>query len=104
MKKGAPGTWQVRARAAQDLENLITAAKLTAKIITTPRADYACRIILDGPQFAQAFSALADSVDYPNFKDCVGKQPDQRGKLHAYHAFWGSMLDFQRRKPDAAAR
>lgn len=78
MRKGAPETWQVRARAARDLEGLRAAAKLETEILATPQADYACRVVVDHAQLARVLAALADSIDYSNFKDCVAQWPDQR--------------------------
>ena len=67
VKKGAPETWQVRARAARDLERLLAAAQLKTEILATPQADYACRVVVDREQLARVFAALADSIDYSNY-------------------------------------
>src|SRR5512133_2102462 len=75
VKKGKPGEWQVRARLKQDLENLLVIAKVKSEIISTPNADYACRAILDWRQIQEVFTALAKSIDYPNFKDKVHETP-----------------------------
>lgn len=95
VKKGAPETWQVRARVAADLENLILAAQLENKIIPTPEGDYCCRIVVDQAQLAAIMRLMAESIDYSNFKDCIARLPGQKKKLHAYHNFWGDMFRLQ---------
>ncbi len=95
VKKGQPNTWQIRSRTQQDLENLISAAGLKTDVIHTPQGDYAFRAVVDRKQRDQVFAVLADSVDYPNFKDRVAELPDQRKKLEAYHSFWAGMFKLQ---------
>ena len=40
-------------------------------------------------------AALATSIDYPNFKDRIHENPDQRDKLPAYSRLWSHMLSYQ---------
>jgi hypothetical protein len=39
------------------------------------------------------FLRLADSIDYPNFKDRISETPDQRDRLGAYHHIWALMQE-----------
>jgi hypothetical protein len=104
VKKGEPGTWQVRARLEHDLHELLAASHLDAKIIPTPKADYAFRIVVDKGTLARIFAALAESIDYENFKSFIETLPQQRDKLPAYHKLWGWMYELQQkaRKPVAS--
>jgi len=95
VKKGTPGTWQIRARVRKDLQNLVAVAKIGVSPIETPDGDYHWRIVVNAPQMARVFEILALSIDYPNFKNCIAQTPDQQQKLNAYHNFWRDMLTVQ---------
>jgi hypothetical protein len=97
VKKGEPGTWQIRTRAEHDLHELLAASHLDAEIISTPKADYAFRIVVDKGALDRIFAVLADSVDYSNFKSCIASLPQQRDKLSAYNEFWGRMGNLQQK-------
>jgi hypothetical protein len=98
VKKGTPGTWQIRARVPKDLQNLVAAAKIDVPVITTPKGDYGWRIVVNASQMARVFEVLASSIDYDNFKDCIARTPDQKEKLDAYHHFWGGLYAVQSRQ------
>ena len=104
VKKGKPETWQVRARRKNDLQGLLESTNLDAEIIPTPNADYAFRIIVDQAGLERLFSSLEESIDYPNFKDCIADQPMQSDKLPAYHEFWSGMLKVQKATPSPDVR
>jgi hypothetical protein len=95
VKKGESGTWQIRARCETDLKGLLNAASLSKEIISTPHADYAFRAVVGHDELERVFAALGNSIDYPNFKSCIGALPGQRDKLSAYHAFWSGMAKLQ---------
>ncbi|MCE0496924.1 MAG: hypothetical protein LV481_03140 [Methylacidiphilales bacterium] len=95
VKKGEPHTWQIRAHCKHDLEGLLAALSLDKEVLSTPQADYAFRILVNHQELERAFAALGDSIDYPNFKGCIGALSDQRDKLPAYHAFWRGMAEVQ---------
>ena len=87
--------WMVRARHAQDLENLKKLAGLRCKTIKSENTDYPFRILIGKDQFYRITTALTGTVDYPNFKSEVAKRPDQRNKVSAYHKIWGALLETQ---------
>lgn len=95
------GEWHVRARLRADLVNLVAVvytdpATVDASIEEWPDADYRWRLIVrDGAEMAAIFGALLNSVDYPNFKAEVARQPDQAAKLPAYHALWAGLHTLQ---------
>ena len=86
----------VRARNRGDLVNLCAAARFPFnQIMATPCGDYTYRLILKRPRHAKEiermWAALANSIDYPNFKEAVGQRADQRGRLQVYAEFWATM-------------
>jgi hypothetical protein len=101
VKKGEPGTWQVRARRKNDLQELLESTGLEeTEIVSTPDHDYGFRIMVDQEDLETVFACLAESIDYPNFKNCIASLPAQRDKLPAYHQFWDGMLKVQQAAPD----
>lgn len=96
-------TWEIRARKKSDLENLIKHALAPTgfTVLTTPQADYRWRVVLHRSiDVAGLFAALADTIDYSNFKNMVKDQKDQADKLPAYHRIWGEMNFYQEQQPD----
>ena len=73
--KGGRGMITIRARAKSDLENLKHKyAHITmSEIKETPYNDYPCRISLTKSDFVVLMAALAEDVDYSNFKGEVMK-------------------------------
>jgi hypothetical protein len=101
VKKGKPEAWQVRARRKNDLQELLESTGLEEpEIVSTPDHDYGFRIIVDREGLESVFACLAESIDYPNFKNCIACLPAQRDKLPAYHQFWDGMLKVQKAAPD----
>jgi len=87
-----PDEFHVRSRERRDLDNLVKGVPLpTAKIVDTPEADYACRIVTDGAAVLAILAFLGRTLDYSNFKDRIDATPDQRHK--PYHEVWRVMSD-----------
>ena len=86
--RGVGSGWiQIRARCKQDLENLQEELALCdCKIITTVRADYHYRIVLQRDVFEVHFPEFLKLVTYSNFKDEVSKTNKRRELL--YHQVW----------------
>ncbi|MGJ8653054.1 MAG: hypothetical protein ACSHX8_07255 [Opitutaceae bacterium] len=89
------GTYYVRARIRQDLENLLETVGLESEINAWPTADYRYRIIIGSEELLRVVVAFTATLDYSNFKSCVAKQPNQRNKLGAYHEIWATMAALQ---------
>jgi hypothetical protein len=85
-------TFMVRGRVKGDLENIRQMCGLPQKIVTTQAADYPFRLIVSGAEKNAIVLALADGIDYPNFKSEIAKLPGQKAKLHAYHDVWAAMV------------
>lgn len=85
----------VRARARADLENLKRVARLRATILEWSGADYRWRLLVDERGLRAILATLADTLDYPNFKDRIRKLPDQRGKKDAYNGIWARLAILQ---------
>lgn len=83
---------QIRARVRGDLTRLLNATGLENEIIHTDTSDYPFRIKVTKAGLQTVMLALADSVDYENFKGEIADRPDQREKLHAYHGLWDALL------------
>lgn len=82
-----PNEYHVRSRERKDLENLSAAVPLpNAKIIETPQADYAYRIIVDKDKLLAILARLGETLDYSNFKGKIDSTPDQAHK--PYHEVW----------------
>lgn len=92
-----PGEFHIRARRKKDLENLKKAAKTVTKIHVTddPGTDYHFRIVCNGAAWRKYSDVLATSVNYPNFKSRIRRDPDQWDKLRIYSDFHHQMEHFQ---------
>ncbi len=89
-----PGEFHVRARVRQDLENLVARVPLPgAEIHATRTADYSFRIVTGRGDVLKVMQFLGDSLDYSNFKETVGRTPDQQAKHDAYASVWHTMID-----------
>jgi hypothetical protein len=91
---------QVRARIEDDLEGLtgFVRNKVGAElptIISTPNADYAYRVVVAEALWVKIASALANDIDYANFKDEVHGEDDRDA---AYMKIWSAMNDLQRKR------
>src|SRR5882757_436688 len=69
-KDCGPAELLVRARRAGDIEKVFP----NAKVIRQTDSDYLYRAILPRDVVKQALAAMIDLIDYPNFKDSVGRQ------------------------------
>lgn len=87
-----PGTYHIRARERHDLENLIELVPLKkVGLVETKLSDYHFRIIVRRDTVLAILAFLGDTLDYDNFKDCIGKTPDQAHK--PYHEVWGVLAE-----------
>ncbi|RME90992.1 MAG: hypothetical protein D6766_12490 [Verrucomicrobia bacterium] len=96
--------WHVRARVREDLAALAGAAGVEARIQRWPLADYRWRLILGPEDLHRIFAALEASVDYPNFKEAIGRDPGQREKLGAYHELWTALARLQSERDRGAEK
>lgn len=86
---GKTNQWQVRSRSSQDLINLIQRADLRhQKVIETLGRDYRWRLIVGADELSQIFSALESSVDYENYKSCLGRERGMGKLCSAAHRIW----------------
>jgi hypothetical protein len=77
----------VRARKREHLERLFP----NAEIITIPSRDYACRVFVTKPQFAELLARRVGEIDYPNFKNSVCED----GLHDLYADFWDLHWSYQ---------
>ena len=97
VKKGGPGQWQIRGREKQDLLNLLAAVDLPAdRLIVSRNTDYAYRIIVDAAELGRVFTALVQTITYPNFKSEI-RSPVLNSARNLPHtiAFGRSWLSLQ---------
>lgn len=64
----------VRSRRREHLENLLKASQLRRKIKSTPKADYAYRIVIPVQMWTDLLLFLGSDVDYGNFKSRVAER------------------------------
>ena len=86
------GRTQIRARARRDLVRLKALGGIRARIIHTPAADYAWRMIVMPKTWVRAATLLAGSANsYTNFKKAVGSVDAPRAVTYAkaWEAFTG---------------
>lgn len=87
---GDPGSIQIRARDRGHLESL----RLGAEIVHTTSADYPYRAIVPKGVAVDLISALAQEIDYANFKDMVDREHGPRSWFAAScHEIWGVLWD-----------
>lgn len=93
---------QVRARAREDLDNLIR-QHLThnPEILEWPGRDYPYRILISQHEWASALSQLALLTDYSNFKDRVKKRQG-RHRANIYMCVWDALFDLESKLREAA--
>lgn len=82
-----------RARVRKDLESLFS----ENEIIDTPEADYGFRVFLSKQRAVEIISRQVQEIDYPNFKNAIAQNQEQRDKLHAYHDIWGVMWNYAKK-------
>lgn len=88
----------VRARVREDLDRLCELAPLkgyAGRIQESELGDYRCRVYVGRDDWIMAAALLAEKIDYPNFKDEVGKkQGHERARL--YMKVWSALFELQR--------
>lgn len=91
------GELLVRARCFDDLQELHSLLEkkfqFSGKIIETPKADYAYRMIVPRSIMAEFLASMAMSLDYGNFKDTIPQS--DRSRHEAYFRCWEAMWDWQ---------
>lgn len=95
VRKG-PDDFHVRARVRADLAELRELTALQAEIEEWPQADYRYRLRVNRDDYRLITRTLAETVDYPNFKERVGERESQRPKRHAYFRIWETLARLQR--------
>jgi hypothetical protein len=90
-KRRDPSKLQVRARVQEDLVRLNErlAKKAAAEIISTPKADYPFRMMVDRKALQKVIGRLVAELDYDNFKDRVADlYPKERERHRALGLTW----------------
>lgn len=88
--------FHVRSRSVEDLHNLtqqLPNGECFEILDSYPGSDYPYRAIVNARAVALIMFALADTLDYSNFKGEVSRTKDQAYKLGAYHDIWQRMRD-----------
>jgi len=89
-KQDDPTVIQVRARVREDLVRLKEAVPGASEILALPNRDYPYRVYMSHGDWAGFCAGMAESIDYPNFKDAVKKISGyERGSL--YMGVWSVM-------------
>ncbi len=91
------GSYHIRARVRKDLENVLEMMGWEYKIEVWPNADYRYRIIVKHVQVVALTKAIAEQIDYDNFKSRIHELRDQKEKSAAYGKVWGVMAGLQSR-------
>jgi hypothetical protein len=91
----------VRARMREHLEALqrrFPQELGAGEIVSSGGTDYAFRLFIEKPVWAQVMSALAEETDYDNFKSSVARLQGREGAAyeHALHDVWSVMNRLQR--------
>ena len=61
----------------------------------TPQADYRWKVSITGERFTATVTALADAVDYSNFKGECRRRPLMGSAMHSLHDVWHVMHEHQ---------
>lgn len=97
-----PDTVLIRARSRADLDRLVALADAMVQPIgeieATPHADYPYRLTAYRHVWQVLLVALADEIDYPNFKTAVAVV--NRDRADTYHGVWQVLHDIED-EPDA---
>lgn len=83
----------VRARVREDLEALADLIP-GLDVEETPERDYRFRASVPRELWAAAAVALADEIDYPNFKNAVAERQGSE-RAGTYGRVWWTLLDLQ---------
>ena len=85
----------VRARAEEDLTNLLEVLELPAsRAVATPRADYPWRAALSRDEWSRFLATETERLDYPNFKSRVQRLAGSH-RHDAYMRVWSAMRGLQ---------
>lgn len=87
------GNVLVRARAREDLEALAGLIP-GLDIEETLERDYRFRASVPREVWSAAAAALAEEIDYPNFKNAVAERQGP-GRAHVYSDVWVTLLGLQ---------
>lgn len=82
----------VRASVRGDLDHFADFAARHGEgpvVASTPDADYGYRLTVSRGMFAAYLSEQVDALNYPNFKDEVGKKDPKRA--HVYMGVWTAL-------------
>lgn len=93
--KQADDAYAIRARKREDIESLLSFLNVNIPILESEKQDYRCRIVVTEHELLTISCELFQDIDYPNFKEMIGKNENQRDKLAYYHEIWGIMWDYQ---------
>lgn len=85
----------IRARAREDLEALRDAHLPGIEIVEGAGTDYPYRAFVPRERWVAAASALADAIDYGNFKAAVASRQGY-DRADRYHAVWEEMKGLER--------
>lgn len=92
------GELLVRARCIDDLKELQTILEkkfqFSGKIIETPKADYAFRMIVPRQTWGEFLASTAMTLDYNNFKDSIPQRDHARHQ--AFFTCWEAMFTWQK--------
>lgn len=91
------GEVAVRARCHADIDKLrarlLADYEFDAKIIDTPKADYACRVFVPKELMAKLMAKAVMDIDYDNFKGTIPSK--DRLRHDAYFQCWEAMWGWQ---------
>jgi len=90
-----PETVLVRGRFKEDIGTLAKMARdasgdKSIRLRSTPEADYPYRVIMPKDLWARLLAAMAQEIDYDNFKNHVHGEPDRD---RALMAIWAALFD-----------
>ena len=88
----------VRARARKHLVSLRKRFKqqlADLPILETDNSDYRYRVFISKTVWSMIQSALAEEIDYDNFKSAVGKAGSDTDYLESLHNVWSVMYRLQ---------
>lgn len=71
----------------------------SCEVHATRASDYAYRLFVDKTAWTQVVTALADEIDYDNFKSAVERHQGRAGDeyVQALHDIWSVMYELQKR-------
>ena len=88
----------VRGRVREDMEGLLSLGPLEAyagELKESDLGDYRYRVYVSRDDWIMAAALLAEEIDYPNFKDEVGKRQGYK-RASLYMRVWTTLFGLQR--------